>query len=115
MGEHNIEELERQLQSAQERRRQAELDLRAARDRLNDGQLEHSGMAGHIVEGSEWPSGFGGPVNRIVVRSFADNRFHGKVLKKNGFEGIRTARVHIKGAKDLGVYLATPVTEPVEG
>jgi len=102
---HDIEELKRQLKAATDRSRQADEAMRDARKRLESAQLENSGLAGHLVEGPEYS--FSSRLHRIIVDQVSGPYLFGKVVKKDGSPGLRTARVLLDNATDLGPA-ATP-------
>jgi hypothetical protein len=115
MSEHSVEELERQVKAAEDRHRQASLDVHAARQRLQDARNAESGIIGHVLQ-FDRSQGYGRKARTITRRILVDAvrpmsggryRAYGKIIVANGSVGVRRDDIEAHEATDLGPYQAT--------
>jgi len=114
MSEHSIEELERQVQSARDRQRQAQQDVWDAESRLQKARNEQSGLVGHVLEFKRY-QGYGQKAKFVTKRILVDTvkpawrgtmRAFGKTILANGTVGLRRDDIDVTEATDCGPYVA---------
>lgn len=114
MSEHGIEELERQFQAARDRSKQADIDLKAAADRLQEARNEASGIIGHVLTYSI-SMGYGSKARKVerrllvskVAKAYNGELYaHGRLVIANGTIGLRGDHVPVSKATDAGPYVA---------
>jgi hypothetical protein len=106
MGEHSIEELERQVTAALDRRRAAEQAEREARQRLQEARNEDSGLVGHVVEYDYKPWNKPKGKRRLLVKNVRGSgefvRVTGPAVTANGKVGVAKRDCYVKDLRDLG-------------
>lgn len=109
MTEHSIEELERELQSAIDRRIASQQAEAAARQRLEDARTEATGLRGHLVQ-YERQVGWGTKARvekrQMVVTKASGYGVEGVRVRKDGSIGTATGYASKRQITDLGPYVA---------
>jgi len=109
MSEHNIEELKRQLDQADDRAKEANQRASEARRRLMDAMLEATGFKDCIAEFDE-VQGYGRN-RKTITRQFRverkgrwGNSIEGSIIRADGTLGVMTKRCDASEARNLGPY-----------